>query len=91
MNSDDSFTGPVNMGNPGEFTILELAEKVIDMVGSKSEVIFKPLPSDDPQQRRPDIALAKEQLDWEPTIKLDEGLVPTIAYFDNLLKKGGEI
>ncbi len=91
MDSDDSFTGPVNMGNPGEFTILELAEKVVDMVGSKSEIIFKPLPSDDPQQRRPDIALAKSELDWEPTIKLDKGLVPTIAYFDNLLKKSGEI
>lgn len=86
MNSDDSFTGPVNIGNPVEFTILELAEKVIDMTGSKSKIIFEQLPEDDPMQRKPDISLAKRELDWEPTIKLDEGLKKTIAYFDQLLR-----
>lgn len=86
MNSDDSLTGPVNLGNPGEFTILELAEKVIDMTGSKSKIIFEQLPEDDPMQRKPDISLAKRELDWEPTIKLDEGLKKTIAYFDQLLR-----
>lgn len=86
MNSDDSLTGPVNLGNPGEFTILELAEKVIDMTGSKSKIIFEQLPEDDPMQRKPDISLAKRELDWEPTIKLDEGLKKTIAFFDQLLR-----
>lgn len=86
MNSDDSLTGPVNLGNPGEFTILELAEKVIDMTGSKSKIIFEQLPEDDPMQRKPDISLAKRELDWEPIIKLDEGLKKTIAFFDQLLR-----
>ncbi len=74
MNSRDDFTGPVNLGNPGEFTILELAEKVIRLTGSRSEIVFRPLPSDDPKQRRPDIRLAKEKLGWEPRIPLEEGL-----------------
>ncbi len=85
MDSADAFTGPVNIGNPGEFTIKELAEKVIEMTGSSSQLTYKPLPSDDPTQRRPDISLAGEQLGWEPGIVLDEGLRPTIAYFDRLL------
>ena len=86
MNSPDDFTGPVNTGNPGEFTILELAEKVVSMTGSKSEIVFKPLPSDDPQQRQPDIALAKEKLGWEPKVKLEDGLRPTIEYFARLIE-----
>ena len=86
MSSRDSFTGPVNMGNPGEFTILELAQQVIDLTGSKSKLVFRPLPSDDPMQRQPDISLAKKELGWEPKIQLKEGLIKTIAYFDELLK-----
>ncbi len=86
MASGDDFIGPVNIGNPGEFTILELAEKVVDMVSSKSKIIFKSLPSDDPMQRKPDISLAKEKLDWEPKIQLEQGLVKTIEYFNQLLK-----
>ena len=79
--------GPVNIGNPGEFTMLELANKVIDITGSKSKIIFRPLPGDDPKMRRPDITLAKKVLGgWEPKIRLDEGLRNTIAYFDKLLK-----
>lgn len=81
MNSRDGFTGPVNLGNPGEFTMLELAEKVIKLTGSKSKIVHKPLPQDDPTQRKPVIELAKKELDWEPTIKLDEGLKKTIDYF----------
>ncbi len=73
------------MGNPDEFTILELAEKVIDIIGSRSKIIHKPLPSDDPKQRKPDITLAKEELDWEPKIKLEDGLIKTIGYFEGLL------
>ena len=87
MNTGDDFIGPVNIGNPGEFTILELAEKVIDMTGSKSQLVFNPLPSDDPLQRQPNISLAKKKLNWEPTFPLDEGLKLTIEYFDNLLMK----
>ncbi|MDE6112489.1 MAG: SDR family oxidoreductase [Bacteroidales bacterium] len=86
METDESFIGPVNIGNPHEFTILELAEKVIDLTGSASKLIRKPLPSDDPTQRRPDIRLAKERLDWEPHIQLEEGLKKTIAYFEQQLK-----
>lgn len=85
MDSPDEFTGPVNLGNPGEFTIAELAQKVIALTGSRSELVFRPLPADDPRQRRPDIALAKEKLGWEPKIPLEEGLKSTIAYFDELL------
>ncbi len=81
MESPDDFVGPVNIGNPNEFSILELAQKVIEVTGSKSKIVFKPLPYDDPQQRRPDISLAKEKLGWEPTIQLEEGLQPTIEYF----------
>ena len=86
MEADESFIGPVNIGNPHEFTILELAEKVIAMTGSRSKLVRKPLPSDDPTQRKPDIRLAKERLDWEPHIQLDEGLKKTIAYFEQQLK-----
>ena len=87
MDSADEITGPFNMGNPNEFTIRELAETVLDMVNSKSKLVFKPLPQDDPQQRQPDITQARQHLDWEPTIQLREGLTHTIAYFDQLLKK----
>ena len=85
MASPDDFTGPMNMGNPGEFTILELAQHVVELTGSKSKIVFKPLPGDDPKQRKPDISVAKEKLGWEPTVKLREGLVSTIAYFRDLL------
>lgn len=82
MATGDDFIGPVNTGNPGEFTMLELAEKVIELTGSKSKIIFQPLPGDDPKQRRPDITLAKEKLGgWEPKIQLEEGLLKTIEYF----------
>jgi UDP-glucuronate decarboxylase len=84
----DDFAGPVNIGNPGEFTIRELADKVIQLTGSSSTIKKCPLPPDDPTQRRPDITLAKEKLGWEPTIHLEEGLKKTIAYFDEQLKKG---
>jgi len=87
MNSPKDFIGPVNIGNPNEFTILELAQKVIELTQSKSNIIHMPLPMDDPMQRQPDINLAKEKLNnWEPKIQLEEGLVKTINYFDNLLK-----
>jgi UDP-glucuronate decarboxylase len=85
MASPDDFTGPVNIGNPGEFTIRELAEKIIAMTGSKSEIVFMPLPENDPMQRRPDISLAAEKLGWAPTIPLEKGLEPTIAYFARLV------
>ncbi len=85
MNTDRDFIGPVNLGNPGEFTIRELAEKTLAMVGSKSSLIYEPLPEDDPRQRQPDISLAKEKLGWEPVIKLDEGLAKTIEYFKSVL------
>lgn len=81
MDSDDSVTGPVNMGNPGEFTMLELAEKVIKLTGSKSKLVYKPLPGDDPKQRKPDITLAGQLFGWKPEIVLDEGLKRTIEYF----------
>jgi UDP-glucuronate decarboxylase len=90
MNTDDAFTGPVNTGNPGEFTMLELAEAVIRLTNSSSEMIFLPLPQDDPRQRRPDITLAKEALGWEPRVKLEEGLTKTIAYFAQTLAKSRE-
>ena len=86
MDSPDDFIGPVNIGNPVEFTIRELAEKVVEMTDSRSELIFKSLPQDDPKQRRPDITLAKEKLGWEPKIKLEEGLKMTIPFFEDLLK-----
>ena len=81
MATSDDFTGPVNLGNPEEFTILELARKVIANTGSRSEIVFKPLPSDDPMQRQPDISLAKQMLQWEPVVALNEGLRRTISYF----------
>jgi UDP-glucuronate decarboxylase len=81
----ENFTGPVNLGNPKEFTILELAKVVIEKTNSKSQVIFKKLPQDDPKKRRPDISLAKEVLGWEPKIELDEGLEKTIKYFSKIL------
>ena len=84
MATGDEFTGPVNIGNPHEFTIVELARKVISLTGSASELVFKPLPSDDPLQRKPDIALAKAALGWRPTIQLEEGLKKTIVYFRTL-------
>ena len=81
MESRDGFTGPVNIGNPKEFTMLELAEKVISLAGSDSKIVFKPLPQDDPMQRQPVIDLARKELSWEPTVDLDEGLIRTIEYF----------
>jgi UDP-glucuronate decarboxylase len=83
-----TLTGPVNVGNPNEFTIRELAEQVVAQTGSKSKIIAKPLPSDDPKQRQPDISLAKKELGWAPTVELKEGLKKTIAYFDQLLSSG---
>ena len=85
MDSPEALVGPVNVGNPGEFTMLELAEMVLRLTGSKSNISFKPLPQDDPKQRRPDISLAKIALDWEPKVSLEEGLGKTIAYFRSLL------
>ena len=85
MMDKDDITGPINLGNPGEFTIKELAEKVIYLTGSKSKLTFKELPTDDPMQRCPDIAQAKAELGWEPKVKLEDGLVKTIAYFESLM------
>ncbi|MEI6684091.1 MAG: UDP-glucuronic acid decarboxylase family protein [Bacteroidota bacterium] len=85
MNSREEFTGPVNIGNPNEFTMLELAEKVILFTGSKSKIIHMPLPADDPTQRQPDITVAKRELGWEPKVMLDEGLVKTIDYFKSII------
>ncbi len=87
MSTAEGFTGPVNVGNPNEFTIKELAEKVLELTNSKSKLIYQPLPSDDPTQRKPDISLAKKELNgWEPKVQLEEGLVKTIEYFDSILK-----
>ncbi len=88
MNTSDGFTGPVNLGNPDNRTILELAEVIIELVGSKSELTFKELPSDDPVRRQPNIELARSELNWEPKVLLKEGLGKTIAYFDDLLSNG---
>lgn len=85
MNSPDDFTGPVNLGNPNEFSVLELAKKIIEITGSKSKIVFRPLSQDDPCRRQPDISLAKKKLDWQPVIKLDEGLKKTVEYFDKIL------
>jgi UDP-glucuronate decarboxylase len=84
-------TGPVNLGNPGEFTIRELAEMIVEMTGSRSEIVLRPLPQDDPMQRRPDISRAKQDLGWEPTIALRDGLARTIAYFEDLLRRYGPV
>ena len=85
MDTDHGFTGPVNLGNPGEFSMLELAETVLSLTGSTSELIFKDLPEDDPKQRQPDISIAKGKLEWEPKISLKEGLEKTISYFETLI------
>ena len=90
MNTEEAVTGPVNLGNPSEFTIRALAEKVIALTGSGSALEFRPLPSDDPRQRQPDIAKAKALLDWSPTTALEEGLAKTIAYFEELLRSNAE-
>jgi UDP-glucuronate decarboxylase len=85
MNSRDGFTGPVNLGNPNEFTIRDLAEKVKRLTGSKSTLVFRELPQDDPAQRQPDIGLALKELGWNPNVQLEAGLAPTIKYFSDLL------
>jgi UDP-glucuronate decarboxylase len=85
MATEDSVTGPINIGNPNEFSILELATKVIELTGAKSSIVRRPLPENDPRQRQPDITRARAQLAWEPKTQLKEGLIRTIAYFDNLL------
>jgi len=90
MDAPDGFTGPVNLGNPSEFSMLELAEKIMGLTGSRSRIVFKPLPQDDPLQRRPDISLAKQQLQWEPRTGLEEGLKKTIAYFKEILARKQE-
>ncbi len=86
MNTPPDFSGPVNLGNPGEFTVGELAEKIIDLVGSKSKLSYHPLPDDDPVQRRPDISLASTALDWQPTVSLEDGLKKTISYFKEFIR-----
>ena len=86
MATDDSFTGPVNLGNPDEFTMLELAQTIISLTGSKSRIVYRPLPEDDPKMRRPDITLAKEKLHWEPRVSLEEGLEKTVDYFKQKLE-----
>lgn len=89
MNSREGLTGPVNLGNPGEYSMLELAEKVIELTGSSSKIVYRPLPQDDPTQRKPVIELARKELGWEPQVMLEEGLKKTIAYFDKQLDRGG--
>ncbi len=88
MGTGDEVTGPMNLGNPGEFTMIELADQVLDLTGSKSELVFRPLPQDDPKQRRPDIGLAERELGWKPKVALRDGLVRTIEYFDGLARAG---
>jgi UDP-glucuronate decarboxylase len=87
MDTEAGFTGPVNLGNPNEFSMLELVEKVLQLVGGHSKLVYQPLPIDDPRQRQPNIALAKEKLDWVPEVQLEDGLKETIAYFRKLLAK----
>ena len=84
---ESNYIAPVNIGNPNEFTILELAKKVLELTNSKSKLVYLPLPGDDPKQRRPDITIAKKELNWSPTIELNEGLKYTIEYFDDLMRK----
>jgi UDP-glucuronate decarboxylase len=88
MATDDSVTGPINVGNPNEFTILELATMVTEMIGTRSKIVRRPLPENDPRQRQPNISLAKKHLSWEPRTPLKEGLIRTIAYFEKLLSDG---
>ena len=85
MATDAGLTGPINIGNPGEYSMLQLAEAVLRLTGSRSKLVFKPLPADDPKQRRPDISMAKDHLGWQPQVSLEDGLAPTIAYFRSLL------
>jgi UDP-glucuronate decarboxylase len=87
MDSPDKLTGPVNLGNPGEFSIKELAEKIIDLTGSSSKLVYRELPFDDPKRRKPDITMARKELDWEPQVPLEEGLKKTIPYFESLLRE----
>jgi UDP-glucuronate decarboxylase len=89
MATKDQVTGPINIGNPGEFSMLQLAETIIEMVGSRSRIVHRPLPENDPRQRRPDISRAQEVLSWAPRTPLKEGLAKTIAYFENLLRQDG--
>ena len=86
MNSSSDINGPINLGNNSEFTMIELAEKVLNLTGSKSKLIFKPLPLDDPRQRQPDLTKAKAELDWEPSVSLDDGLKETINYFKKIVR-----
>ena len=86
MDGPDELSGPVNLGNPGEFSMIELAQTVLDLIGSRSPLVYESLPQDDPRQRQPDIRLARAQLGWEPKIPLREGLKPTIAYFEQTLR-----
>jgi UDP-glucuronate decarboxylase len=88
MDTPAEFTGPINIGNPDEFTMLQLAQLVLEKTGSASRIVFKPLPQDDPRQRKPDITLAKRVLDWQPTVKLEEGLIRTIDYFRKVVEDG---
>jgi UDP-glucuronate decarboxylase len=88
MESDDAFTGPVNLGNPQEYRVGELAERVIHLTGSRSRIVHAPLPADDPVQRCPDITLAKQRLGWQPRVPLEDGLKRTIAYFKSMLEAG---
>jgi UDP-glucuronate decarboxylase len=90
MATGDDVTGPINLGNPSEFTILQLAQTVVAMTGSSSKIVFRSLPSDDPVQRQPDIGLAKRLLGWSPSVELEKGLKETIGYFQKLLRKGPE-
>jgi UDP-glucuronate decarboxylase len=85
MSRSEPFTGPINLGNPNEFTMLELAQKVVELTGTRSQIVHKPLPQDDPKQRRPDITRAKTMLNWEPSIQLEQGLAKTIEYFRNII------
>jgi UDP-glucuronate decarboxylase len=91
MNSPDQVTGPINLGNPVEFSMLQLADEVLALTGSRSRIVHRPLPQDDPRQRQPDISKAQELLDWRPAIRLKEGLGKTIEYFENLLREQGTL
>ncbi len=90
MGTGDAVTGPMNLGNPVEFTIRQLAEKVTTLIGTKSKLVFMPLPADDPKQRQPDIAYARQELGWQPTVQLEDGLKKTIAYFDEFLSENNQ-